>query len=101
MTVTIQPAATGTTTAKIYLAVSMNSRELSEFLLWAMVAIVVLGITILAITGDNAAVTTWASLPLSSSAGVALPITLTQLCRVRRSSKALRIRDTGELQILG
>jgi hypothetical protein len=32
---------------------------------------------------------------------VALLITLTQLCRARRSAKALQVRDSGELQILG
>jgi hypothetical protein len=32
---------------------------------------------------------------------VALLITLTQLCRVRRTAKALQVRDTGEFQILG
>ena len=30
-----------------------------------------------------------------------LCITLTQLFRVRRTAKALQVRDTGELQILG
>ena len=30
-----------------------------------------------------------------------ISITLTQLFRVRRSAKSLRVRDSGELQILG
>jgi hypothetical protein len=38
---------------------------------------------------------------ISPPVDVALLITLTQLFRVRRSAKPLRVRDSSELQILG